>query len=157
MIRLAGRHGASQHTLAWAGSALALGGACCYTRADSLPLNVLNAACKLGCELAGPAFLFECLWSLQQPLVLQMADNQDAAAALQNGGEAGDGQDEQVREEEGFLDDLDDEYDDQEDVDVQVGLHVLLCDHAELAGVACSRCAALKLWFPRSSAQAEVL
>ena len=51
-----------------------------------------------------------------------MADNQDAAAALQNGGEAGDGQDEQGREEEGFLDDLDDEYDDQEDVDVQVGL-----------------------------------
>ena len=55
------------------------------------------------------------------PWFLQMADNEDAAAALENGGEAGNGQDEQAREEEGFLDDLDDEYDDQEDVDVQVG------------------------------------
>ena len=67
-----------------------------------------------------------------------MADNLDAAAALQNGGEAGDGQDEQVRDEEGFLDDLDDEYDDQEDVDVQVRVFkccfVTSVDCAELAG-----------------------
>ena len=71
--------------------------------------------------------------------MLQMADNQDAAAALQNGGEAGDGQDEQAREEEGFLDDLDDEYDDQEDVDVQVWVikccSVTAVDCADLAGV----------------------
>lgn len=68
-----------------------------------------------------------------------MADNQDAAAALLNGGEAGDGQDEQAREEEGFLDDLDDEYDDQEDVDVQVWVFkccsVTVVNCAELAGV----------------------